>query len=109
MPNMPRRDSTPASVTQRALTVLDAFGADHPRLTLTQLAARSGLPVSTTSRLIRELVGWGALVRDVDQRFRIGPRLMQLALVGAAGARSAQQDNPTIRDTTTTFPRGPTP
>lgn len=86
MPYMPRRDDTPASVLRRATDLLDAFDADHPRLNLTELARRSGLPTSTAYRMVAELVGWNALVRDDDRRYRLGPRLVELALLAGAAA-----------------------
>lgn len=86
MPNMPRRDDTPASVLRRATDILDAFDADHPRLTLTELARRSGLPTSTAYRMVAELAEWNALVRDDDRRYRLGPRLVELALLAGAAA-----------------------
>ncbi len=66
------------SVTSRALAVLGALDEDHARLTLSELSARSGLPLSTTHRLVAELVEWGALERDDDARYVVGRRLWQL-------------------------------
>src|SRR5262249_9255070 len=48
------------SVTSRVLAVLSAFDDGHPRLGLSEIARRSGLPVSTVSRLLAELVAGGA-------------------------------------------------
>lgn len=86
MPYMPRRDDTPASVLRRATDLLDAFDTEHPRLTLTEMARRSGLPVSTAYRMVADLVEWNALVRDGDRRYRLGPRLVELALLAGAAA-----------------------
>ena len=52
-------------------------------LTVSQLAARTGLHVATTSRLVEQLVGEGMLARDAARRVRIGVRLWEL------GARAA--------------------
>lgn len=65
----------------RALAVLGAFDAAHPRLTLSALAERSGLPLSTAHRLVAELVDWGALARDADGRYEVGRRLWDLGLL----------------------------
>ena len=51
------------SVTSRVLAVLAAFDDSHPRLRLSEVARRSGLPVSTVSRLLAELVAGEALAR----------------------------------------------
>ena len=71
---------------RRATDILDAFDANHPRLTLTELARRSGLPTSTAYRMIAELVGRNALIHDHDSRYRLGPRLVELALLAGAAA-----------------------
>jgi DNA-binding IclR family transcriptional regulator len=68
-------------VTSRALGVLDAFDAQHPRLTLSEVAERSGTPLTTTHRLLAELAGWGALVRRPDGRYEIGRKLWDLGLL----------------------------
>src|SRR5262249_11624781 len=51
------------SVPSRVLAVLSAFDDSHPRLRLSEVARRSGLPVSTVSRLLAELVAGEALAR----------------------------------------------
>jgi len=79
MPLMKRRADTPQSVTGRALSILGVFGKDRPQLTLSEISTQTGLPVTTTFRLLGELVEWGALIRDADRRYRIGPRLVALA------------------------------
>ncbi|PZG19783.1 IclR family transcriptional regulator [Nonomuraea aridisoli] len=66
------------SVTSKVLALLGAFDAAHPRLTLTELARRSGVPLSTAHRLVGELERWQALGRDPDGRLRIGLRLWEL-------------------------------
>jgi DNA-binding IclR family transcriptional regulator len=73
------------TVTARVLAVLDAFTAEQPELTLTALARRAGLPLSTAHRLVGELAAWGALERDGRGRYRIGLRLWE---VGSLAPRS---------------------
>ena len=66
------------TVTSRALSILSAFDDRHPRLTLTEVADRADLPLSTAHRLVAELVAWGALERRPDLRLTIGRRLWEL-------------------------------
>jgi DNA-binding IclR family transcriptional regulator len=66
------------SVTGRALAVLAAFDADHTRLSLSDLARRSGLPLSTTFRLVAELEHWRAVEREPDGRYTVGFRVWEL-------------------------------
>ena len=67
------------SVIERAVRILDAFSPDTTALSVNDLARRAGLPTSTTSRLVAELVRHGLLQRDQDRRVRVGVRLWELA------------------------------
>ena len=62
----------------KLLAVLDAFDGDHRRLTLSELARRARLPVSTTHRLVTELLAWGGLERDEGGGLRIGLHLWEV-------------------------------
>jgi DNA-binding IclR family transcriptional regulator len=86
------------SVTSRALGVLDAFDADHPRLTLSEVAERSGTPLTTTHRLLAELSGWGALVRRPDGRYEIGRKLWDLGLLAPVQLELRQVAAPFLLD-----------
>jgi DNA-binding IclR family transcriptional regulator len=63
---------------QRAIAVLRAFSTAEPELSLTSLAARTGLPVSTTYRLAQTLLDDGLLERS-GNGYRIGAGLVALA------------------------------
>ncbi len=67
------------TVASRVIAVLAAFSVDHVALTLSQLSRRSGLPLTTTHRLVGELATLGALERDERGRYRIGVRLWEIA------------------------------
>jgi len=69
----------------RALQILGAFTAEHPCLSLSDLARRASLPVSTVHRMLGELLAWGALERDAQGRYRVGLRLWE---VGSLAPRS---------------------
>jgi DNA-binding IclR family transcriptional regulator len=86
------------SVTSRALAVLDAFGATAPRLSLTEIAARSGLPLTTAHRLLGELTEWGALTRRSDGRYEIGRRLWELGLLAPVQLELRQVAAPFLLD-----------
>jgi DNA-binding IclR family transcriptional regulator len=66
------------TVTSKVLAILGAFDSGHPQLTLTELAGRSGVPLSTVHRLVGELEEWQALSRAPDGRLRVGLRLWEL-------------------------------
>jgi len=72
------RISEPPTVTSRVLAILDSFTPGRS-LSLVEISRRTGLAASTTHRLVSELRAWGALERDERLRYRIGPRLRELA------------------------------
>ena len=81
-PPAPARGKRPPHgdpVIDRAFALLAAFDPSHRRLSLSDLARRSGLPLSTTSRLAARMVAWGALERDTTGGFGIGLRLWEVA------------------------------
>lgn len=86
------------SVTARALQVLEAFSAEHSALSLTELARRSGLPLSTAHRLVHDLAAWGALERDDVGRYRIGLRLWEVAALAPRGLGLRELALPFLED-----------
>ncbi|NRQ31731.1 IclR family transcriptional regulator [Nonomuraea sp. NN258] len=75
------------TVTAKVLAILGAFDAAHPRLTLTDVARRSGVPLSTAHRLVAELESGQALGRAPDGRLQVGPRLWELGRLAPGGLR----------------------
>ena len=73
------------SVISKVVALLDAFTPATPELSLNELAAETGLPVSTTYRLASELVAWGGLERVAGGGYRIGLRLWELGSLAPRG------------------------
>ena len=73
--------SSDPSAAGKVLAVLGAFGRGHERLTLTQIAHRADLALSTTHRIVGELAAWGALERGTDGLWHVGLRLWEIASV----------------------------
>ena len=100
------------SVTSRALALLGAFDDAHPRLSLTDLARRAGLPLSTTHRLVAELVAWDGLARRTDGRYEIGRRIWDLGLLAPVHRELREVALPFLQDVaaatgrTSTWPSG---
>ncbi|MEV5408152.1 IclR family transcriptional regulator [Thermopolyspora sp. NPDC052614] len=85
---MAGRTSQPGrSVTSRVLTILDAFDINYPRLSLTEISRRSGLPLTTAHRLVNELVAWRGLQRCEDGAYEVGIRLWEVGLLGPLHVR----------------------
>ena len=77
--SQPQRDGTPQTIAGRVLSILDAFGPQSQTLTLSDISRRTGLPLSTTFRIVTELSNWGALERDRERSYAIGQRLVERA------------------------------
>jgi DNA-binding IclR family transcriptional regulator len=80
----------------RALTLLGAFADGTPRLTLTDLARRTGLWPSTLLRLAASLERGGMLARGADGLFRLGPATFRLGMLYRAGFDLAEQVRPAL-------------
>lgn len=61
----------------RGLRLLDIFSVDNTELSISELARRSGIPKSTTHRLVCDLLNWGALERG-PRGVRLGVHLLEL-------------------------------
>src|SRR3954454_13345303 len=86
------------AVTSRALAVLDAFSTTSRRLSLSEIATRSGTPVSTAHRLLGELTAWGALRRRPDGRYEIGHKLWDLGLLAPVQTELREVAHPFLLD-----------
>src|SRR5438552_8836700 len=73
------------TVPGKLLSILDAYSRKSSDYTLSELARQVGLPLSTTHRLVAELVRWGGLERGADDRYRIGLHLTELAALSPRG------------------------
>ncbi|MFF3572726.1 IclR family transcriptional regulator [Nocardia jiangxiensis] len=70
-------DERPTSILSKAFDVLAVFNADQRVLTLTEIARASGLPKSTTHRLLRRLISLGVL-EPHGAGFKIGLSMRRL-------------------------------
>jgi DNA-binding IclR family transcriptional regulator len=84
------------SVTARALSILAAFENTTGSLSVSRIAQRANLPLSTTYRLIAELEEWGGLRRGSDGKYQIGFRIWELGQM--AGRRLRDRAHPFLQD-----------
>jgi len=77
----PHRAATgaPTALLERALRILGCFGPDANALTLTEIAERTALPLSSCHRIVGTLVAGGFLDRGADRRYRVGTTLWTIA------------------------------
>jgi DNA-binding IclR family transcriptional regulator len=72
-------------ILERAFRVLGAFAEAGEGLPLHTLAARAGLPKSTTYRIATQLMGVGALERLDNGDFVVGLQLLEIASLAPRG------------------------
>jgi len=85
MADEPRRN-----VVRRLLSVLATFDPATPTQSLTEIAARTELPLPTAHRFLAELTTGGWLERLPDGRYRVGARMWKLGAL-APGYRNLRE------------------
>lgn len=88
---------------ERAFHILKAFTRDDYKLTLSEIAERIGLPVTTTLRLAGTLERLDILTRHEDRTYSLGSQLYILGSIARANFRPQQIIYPymkAIRDNT---------
>ncbi|GAA4005364.1 IclR family transcriptional regulator [Allokutzneria multivorans] len=90
--------SPPPSVSARLLSVLEAFSPGSTRLTLSEIARRTGLPLTTAHRLVGELTAWGGLERDSAGGYQIGLRLWEIGALAPRGLGLRETAMPFLED-----------
>ncbi|QCB95858.1 IclR family transcriptional regulator [Arthrobacter sp. PAMC25564] len=79
MANSPSGDS----VIGRVVRLMSAFDRQMPSMSLSGLARRAGLPLTTAHRLVEELARHGLIERSDDGELRVGMRMWELAARGS--------------------------
>jgi DNA-binding IclR family transcriptional regulator len=92
------RDALRDSPLRRLLLLLESFDPQHDELTLTELSKRSGLPLTTTHRMIGELTAAGVLERTAAARYRVGLRLWETAALAPRALGMRETAFPFLED-----------
>lgn len=71
-------DAKGVEAVDRALQILDCFGAENQELSLADISRRTGFYKSTILRLAVSLENFGYLIREESGRFRLGPTTWKL-------------------------------
>jgi IclR family transcriptional regulator, acetate operon repressor len=97
------RTRTGAQAVERAMAILRSFHADDDDLGISEIAARTGLRVSTAHRIVRALCGDGFMDQDRrTDRYRLGRTLVLLGQQAAAqlGLEAARPTLERLAETT---------
>jgi len=83
------RQSNGVSAISRVVMILDTFSFEAPFQSLSEIAERAGIPMSSAHRIVGELVEHGLLERMPDRSYRVGNRLWEMGsrTPGALGLR----------------------
>jgi DNA-binding IclR family transcriptional regulator len=87
-------------------SVLDTFAETGAGLRLSEISRRSGVPLTTTHRIVAELLDWGALERDGAGGYRIGLRLWEVAALAPRSVGLQRIALPFMQDLYETTHRG---
>lgn len=68
----------------RVLALLDAFTQARSPLTLSEISRQAGLSLTTTHRLVKEVLQWGGLELDESGRYRLSSKILGLASTSRA-------------------------
>lgn len=87
-----------ATAARKVLDVLGVFGPETRQLSLSEIARRTGLALSTTHRVVAELESWGALERQDDGGYCIGLRLYEVGVLAPRGTALRDAAMPFMED-----------
>lgn len=91
------------STADRALTILQMFTADRPRISAVEVAEHLGASRSTAYRYLQTLVGASFLREDDQAGFRLGSKVMELAAIARRGFSATDRAIPVMRTLTSEY------
>ena len=84
---------------RKAMRILDCFSLQEPRISLTDIARKVGLPLSTTHRLLATLRDVGILEQEGDRDlYRLGLKLLELGSMVLANMEVHREALPFIEE-----------
>ncbi|MDN3903751.1 IclR family transcriptional regulator [Arthrobacter sp. YD2] len=89
---------TGESMTDRIVRIIGAFDGTRPSMSVATLARRTGLPLSTTHRIVNDLMGHGFLQKESGGSVRLGLRLWELVNRSSAALGLKQIAMPFMED-----------
>lgn len=82
----------------RGLTVLQAFSAERPRLTLTELGQATGMNKAAVQRLTDTLISLGFLGRNRYKEYYLGPKVLSLGYAYLQGSDLREMASQQLHD-----------
>lgn len=97
-PQRPADEGGRRTAARRLLDVLGAFARGGGSLTLTEISRYADLPLTTTHRLVKEVVGWGGLELDDTGHYRLSHKILGLASSSTAAMHLRERALPHLMD-----------
>lgn len=82
----------------RVLALLESFSRGGGALTLTEISRHADLSLTTTHRLVRELLAWNGLEVDDAGRYRLGRKFLDLTAASTRALRTRETALPHLID-----------
>lgn len=86
------------SMIERVSQILNAFQKTNAFRNVSDIARRANLPISTTHRLVAEMLKFGLLERDKTNQIRIGFRLWEISSLSASSQTLREAARPYLDD-----------
>ncbi|WP_104081461.1 IclR family transcriptional regulator C-terminal domain-containing protein [Cryobacterium sp. Y11] len=86
----------------RGLAVIRTFDADHPRMTLSEVAERTGLTRAAARRFLHTLLGLGYVISD-GRSFLLTPRVLELGFSYLSGLSLPELAQPYLEELSSTL------
>ncbi|MGH1467055.1 MAG: IclR family transcriptional regulator [Cognatishimia sp.] len=83
---------------ERAMSILSAFSAQKPTMSLAELADETGLHKSTILRLTTSLAIYGFIQRDAKGIYSVGPSVWRLGLIFRREFADREKVTPILRE-----------
>ncbi|GAA1804976.1 IclR family transcriptional regulator [Nesterenkonia flava] len=94
----PHHDHPKPTAASRLLSLLGAFSSGDGALRLTDIRERAGLSLTTTHRLVQELLAWGGLETEASGRYRLSAKFLELASRSTRGLHVREAALPFLVD-----------
>lgn len=95
---MPRKQTHFIQSLSRGLSILQAFSSACPRLTLSQLAKKTGMNRTAVQRFTDTLVELGYLCRNSYKEFFLGPKVLSLGFAFLGASELTQMAESSLRE-----------
>jgi DNA-binding IclR family transcriptional regulator len=87
-------DHSKRTAAGRVLALLGAFSGGRGSFTLSEISRAAGLSLTTTHRLVKEVLDWGGLEVDCDGRYRLSLKILDLATSSTEALRLRERAMP---------------